>query len=912
MISSLLDKRWVAASCGVVAVFLSGSALAQIPTIVEQPRALSVGPGDRAGFVVTASGAAPLSYQWYRGGTLIAGATGDFLLLPSAQTSDAGDYTVRISNAQGAVTSVAAKLAVAAYTREWVDPTYHGVGEPLLILPDGGTLSMISAANGLVRTMADGKLDSGFVFTAPTAGPMSYWKALAAARRDDGRFYVISSTTGVTHGGDYIAFFLKRLNSDGSVDSSFTSPLDETGHYVTNPKDVKAGLAKRILLPVGEKVIVAKDGTLVRLNRDGSLDPTFQLVVPTTVPTTFVVTAASLDRAGNILVGGAGYLWKAKSDGSQETGFSVAGNLGNVTEIALTPDGGCWVASIAPDDSIYANLSRYQVSRLTSLGQPDPAVKDFSLGTFDSEPPSMSLQADGRVVIAGFGDVRRTLGEEERTEIHRGVLRLLVDGSVDPSFFPSKSDSLSWSKWWMLPDGAHALSGELRVNLSTLGPIEPPRILRIEQSAENLSAGDDLTIHCIAVGPTPMAIWINQPSRKLSGDRFVVSNLQSRDVTVTVIGPAGETMRRVNFDLAPSAPRFTEPLTPVVAREGQWALLNATVRGSNWITYQWLKDGVVLNDLSEDYGQGRIALSLGNAAAASASTYTLRATNSWGTAECSTTLTVTPTSQLSNLSVRATAGTGDNVMIVGFVLQNQKKLLFQAIGPELANYGVTGVLGDPTATLHAADGTDISNDNGGIFVLGQIDPLYQATGAWILDGITTKSAELGLERIDGVNTIVVAGKDGTSGVALAQIFDADGSTNRMINLSARVFAGVGDATAITGFTIKGDAPRKVLIRCVGPGLTGTGVGNVLLDPKLTLVDQKTHETILTNDNWGTGASADVSELRTTMQSVGAFPLVEGSKDAALLVTLPPGQYTALVSGANGATGIVLLEVYDVP
>src|SRR6185503_16187033 len=106
-----------------------------------------------------------------------------------------------------------------------------------------------------------------------------------------------------------------------------------------------------------------------------------------------------------------------------------------------------------------------------------------------------------------------------------------------------------------------------------------------------------------------------------------------------------------------------------------------------------------------------------------------------------------------------------------------------------------------------------------------------------------------------------SGKGGISGIALAQIFDADGTTNRMTNLSARVFAGTGDATAITGFIVKGDQPKKVMIRCIGPGLIGSGVAKSLRDPRLTLVAQATHEVLAVNDDWSSGSASDLAELR---------------------------------------------------
>ncbi len=366
----------------------------------------------------------------------------------------------------------------------------------------------------------------------------------------------------------------------------------------------------------------------------------------------------------------------------------------------------------------------------------------------------------------------------------------------------------------------------------------------------------------------------------------------------------------VNLDLAPSAPPISELPESVVARPGQIGTLSAVVRGTYPLTIEWLKEGTTVqgpNDLNR-YVEGAVAYGF-NTTAADAGTYTLRASNSFGTTVQSVRVEVGPASQLSNLSVRARVGTGDQVMIVGFVLAAPKQVLMQALGSELTGYGVSGVLPDPTATLFASDGTQTTNDDGGMPMPWQ-DPLYDLLGAQKLALGLTKSSEIRAELSAGANTIVVGGVGGTTGVALAQIFDADGTTNRMINLSARVYAGAGDDTAITGFIIKGDRPEKVLVRCVGPGLRDAGVTGYLADPSFHLVDQATGATLAANDDWDTGD--DAAELSRVMRLVGAFPLAAGSKDAAAVVTLPPGAYTALASGAGSTTGIVLLEVYEVP
>lgn len=326
---------------------------------------------------------------------------------------------------------------------------------------------------------------------------------------------------------------------------------------------------------------------------------------------------------------------------------------------------------------------------------------------------------------------------------------------------------------------------------------------------------------------------------------------------------------------------------------------------------QWWKNGELLTARELTAGLlDPVEFSLPIQSSKDAGIYTLRVGNDFGSVAHDAALKIGAASELANLSVRAEAGTGERVIIVGFVAKNRKQLLIQAIGPELTKHGVTGILADPKMTLISPDGYQISNDTGGGPLVSGLDPLYVRLGATPLYVDVTKSAELRTTTRGGVNSVIVSGVGATSGVALAQIFDADDSTNRLVNLSARVFAGTDNASAITGFIIRGDAPKKVLIRCVGSGLLAAGVAKPLLDPSLRLVNQATHLTIATNDDWEQGN--DAAALRSLMASVGAFPLAPKSKDSAIVATLPPGAYSAVVAGAEGSTGIVLLEVYDVP
>ena len=129
-----------------------------------------------------------------------------------------------------------------------------------------------------------------------------------------------------------------------------------------------------------------------------------------------------------------------------------------------------------------------------------------------------------------------------------------------------------------------------------------------------------------------------------------------------------------------------------------------------------------------------------------------------------------------------------------------------------------------------------------------------------------------------------------------------------MNASTRAYVGTGSAVLIPGFTVSGTGMLKLLIRAVGPTLANFGVSDVLARPTITLYAGST--ALATNDNWSSAANAP--ELASTASAVGAFALNADSKDAALLVSLPAGAYTAVVSGVGGATGTALVELYAVP
>lgn len=132
---------------------------------------------------------------------------------------------------------------------------------------------------------------------------------------------------------------------------------------------------------------------------------------------------------------------------------------------------------------------------------------------------------------------------------------------------------------------------------------------------------------------------------------------------------------------------------------------------------------------------------------------------------------------------------------------------------------------------------------------------------------------------------------------------------RMLNASSRAQTGTGANAHIAGFVVTGPKPKQLLIRGVGPTLASFGLTGSLADPTLAIFDGAGRQ-VYANDDWG--SAANLAELRAATTAVGAFELADASKDSALLVTLDPGAYSAQVNGVAGATGISLLEIYEVP
>ena len=286
---------------------------------------------------------------------------------------------------------------------------------------------------------------------------------------------------------------------------------------------------------------------------------------------------------------------------------------------------------------------------------------------------------------------------------------------------------------------------------------------------------------------------------------------------------------------------------------------------------------------------------------------TVTATDSNGaTASQSFDVTVASTPvHAANISTRLQVGSGDDALIGGFIVLGDapKRLMIRAIGPSLSAVGVTNALSNPTLEVHDGTGALIaSNDNWQYAPnkrdimssgLAPVDPNESAI-------LTTLSAA----SSGSAYTAVMRSVSGTSGIGLVEVYDLDsGPGSSLLNISTRGNVQTGDNVMIGGFIVAGNGSQRVLVRAIGPSLAAFGVADSLADPLLELHNGD-GDLIDSNDDWMDNPAE--AEIEATMIAP------TDPKESAVLQTLAPGAYTAIVQGAGSTTGTGLVEVYVLP
>ena len=251
--------------------------------------------------------------------------------------------------------------------------------------------------------------------------------------------------------------------------------------------------------------------------------------------------------------------------------------------------------------------------------------------------------------------------------------------------------------------------------------------------------------------------------------------------------------------------------------------------------------------------------------------------------------------RLGNISTRMQVLTGNDVLIGGFIIGGleAKTVVVRARGPSLAPFGIANFLANPKLDLFSGQTVIASNDDFGTA------PNLAALQASGFAPSSAAEAAILTTLGPGAYTAVVSGVGNTTGVGIIEVFEVDRPDVPLANISTRGQVLTGNDVMIGGFVIQGDTPQTVVVRARGPSLAAFGIANPLANPVLQLFSGPTP--IATNDNWQQAGNA------AEIQGRGFAPA--NALESAILITLNPGAYTAIVTGSGGGTGVGIIEVF---
>jgi hypothetical protein len=464
------------------------------------------------------------------------------------------------------------------------------------------------------------------------------------------------------------------------------------------------------------------------------------------------------------------------------------------------------------------------------------------------------------------------------------------------------------------------------VNVAGSTPAVVPPTVTTNPTSVSVGSGSAATFS-VAASDSAATIQWTKNGNNIAGATsatLTLSNVQTADSGSTyaaVITNAGGSVTSAAATLtvtaAASKPAFTIQPASVTVLPGATAALNATATGAT--SYQWQFNGANVA------GATNARLVLSNVGPANSGTYAVIATNAAGSATSSSatvsSLATPSPGRLINLSVLTTAGAGSNLLTVGFTTggsgtSGQQALLVRGVGPALAAFGLpTPFQPDPTLAVinQATHASVVTNDNWGSSPANTAAVISadNSTGAFPLASTASLDSATALPLAAGGYSVQIAANGSVVGNVLAEVYDNTPSgtysvsTPRLTNLSC--LSGVsGGGNLVAGFTVGGSTSRTVLIRATGPALGSLGVPGTLVDPQIVLTSGAS--VIATNAGWGGDAA-----IVAASTAVNAFALTNAaSKDSVILVTLPPGGYSATASSVSSASGTCLIEVYEVP
>jgi hypothetical protein len=919
------------------------------PTISSQPASQVVAQGQIATFSVSATGTPAPTFQWRKNGTSIAGANSSRFSVNGATSADAGSYDVVVANVAGSRTSNSATLTVNAPVVGAPVITQLPVGQTVTVgtsvtlavtatgtaltyqwRRDGESLANATGAT-LVLTGATAVSGSYSVIVTNSAGAVSSSAAAVQFLLLPGRPAITLQPVGRTLVVGATATLFVEATGVGALGYQWF----KDGRAITGATAQELALGPVTLAAGGaySATVTNANGTSTTAAATIAVSDRASAPVILTQPAPQIVLAGATATFSVEAFGHPAPQFQWRRNGAAVTGATFASfsipntqltNMG-VYDVAVTNSAGTASSSLA-------TLSVANAATLPVIyRQPAPvsavAGRSVALSVVASGAPEVAYQWQ-RNGIAISGATTATLRLAPLNAAQAGLYTVVVSngaGRVTSAEAALTVLARSYAGYWFGTLGGNG-SFALRINDDNtgefLGFLPGTRTAfvsrdvgvdaegRIQIKAASVAGGPNAAAAPQAGAPGAVVAAAEASfSGTISSSGSLAGSLTGSSAVTLAAARAADTGAAAAGFYQAGANGSSAQTNALVGPQGQvLAVVQAgatvdagtgTLDATGKVTLTTAAQQTVAATVSPDSAAFSAVVTDGKGVTTSYSGY---AAGAGGLAE----------QRLVNISTRTTAGVGEQVAIVGFVISGleSKPVLIRAVGPTLGSFGVETALRAPELVLNR--GSNIVARNTGWTTAGNSPAIAAAaarSGAFPL-GETSADSVLLLTLAPGTYSAVVSAADGRAGVGLVEVYDLSGASlaQKLTNISTRALAGAGDATLIAGVVVGGSAPKRLLIRAAGPALTQFGLTGVLAKPQLTLISE--NKVVAQNSGWST--SGDAVAIAEAAARVGGFPFANSSDDAALILNLSPGAYTAQVTGGASASGVVLVEVYELP
>jgi hypothetical protein len=836
-----------------------------------------------AQFSVVVSPAVGPTFQWRKNGALIAGATNATYTLPNVAATDAAQYRVTVSNGSFINASLAATLTV-------VDPP--SVTAPASqTVNAGATVQLVASVNPPIGNLQWRK--DYVVIPGATNATLT----LANVTANDAGMYEISVSVG-TYSASASMFLMVNVPPTITTQPiSQTVTLGQPAQFAVavNPVSGSTFQWRRNGVAISgatnatyaiSSVATGDAGTYsVVVTRNGlsvtSNNAALTVEVPvTSQPITQTLFVGSPVHFNFTATPAPGTTFQWRKDGVSSTGATNA--------------------NFSIPSATLADAGDYNV--VFTLGGVVQTSNTATLVVLPLPAPVITTQPASRTVLVG---TTVQFGVEASSPIALGFQWRRNGASIAGA----TNDILTLSNVQLADTATYSVvvsntAGSITSTNATLtvnAPQGTAPSINTHPAAQTVNAGATIVLSVSVTGTAPLSFqWYRDGAAIPGATASLLSIPNSRtsdeaNYSVVVDNSAGVATSNSALIRVIAPPVLTAQPAAQAVTAGTDVVLAVSATGTAPLTFQWQRDGTTLP------GATNPTLPLGPVQLGDAGSYTVVVTNPAGSVtSAAATLSVAPpgpSSRLANVSIRTTLAAGQTVIVGIAVAGGTRDVLVRAIGPSLSAFGLGTAMADPRVELFRGQSLVFANDDWP----AALAPTFANAGAF---GLTLGSRDAAfVQNLNGAFSILTRGTG--AGAVLVEAYDVGtGNTPRLVNVSARNRVGTGDDILIAGFNVTGTGTKQVLIRAVGPGLAGFGVPGTLFDPRLDLFNSSGVR-LGENDDWP-------AVLASTFSSVGAFALNNGSRDAALLTTLPIGSYTVQVRGADGGTGEAIVEVYEVP